>query len=207
MSNPPHGRSWISLLYACLFSREANWSAIGYIDNIAFPGVTLVIESQDIGLATGVLGSLRALGGAVAQALYTSVLNNELEKNIPKYVSPAVTSAGLPKSSLSSFVKALAGGSSVDGIPGVTNAVVDAGQAALKIAYARSFRIVFFCTIPFSVILITASIFVPNMESFLNYNVAKRLQSKEDAGSDEKPGVEPLGHSDPYAAEKKGQSV
>ena len=50
---------------------------IGWIDNTVFQGVTMVIEPQDIGLATGVMGSIRALGGAVAQALYVSILTNK----------------------------------------------------------------------------------------------------------------------------------
>ena len=37
--------------------------SIGYIDNISFPGVTLLFEAQDIGLATGALGSIRAMAG------------------------------------------------------------------------------------------------------------------------------------------------
>jgi len=49
-------------------------TAIGFVDNITFPGVTLVVEPQDIGLAGGVLGSIRACGRAIAQDLYTSVL-------------------------------------------------------------------------------------------------------------------------------------
>jgi hypothetical protein len=51
-------------------------TGIGFVDNITFPGVTLVVEPQDIGLAGGVLGSLCACSGAIAQALYVSVLQN-----------------------------------------------------------------------------------------------------------------------------------
>ncbi|KAL5340899.1 fungal trichothecene efflux pump [Aspergillus crustosus] len=156
--------------------------AIGYIDNITFPGVTLLVEPQDIGLATGVLGSLRALGGAVAQAVYTSVLDNELKKNIPKYVGTAATQAGLPSSSLSSLLAALSAGTSTESIPGATGAVIDAATAAMKIAYSRSFRVVFFTTVPFSVILIASSCFVPNMGDFIHLNVARRLQGGERGG-------------------------
>lgn len=139
--------------------------------------MTLVVEPQDIGLATGVLGSIRALGGAVAQALYVSVFVNKLNDNIPTYVVPAVTDAGLPSSSLTAFFAALTTGD-FSAVPGVTDAVLAALAPALKTAYARSFRIVFFCTIPFSVILIGASFLVPNMEKFLHNNVAKRLQGR-----------------------------
>ncbi|KAL4937901.1 hypothetical protein BDV06DRAFT_215544 [Aspergillus oleicola] len=168
--------------------------AIGYIDNISFPGVTLLVEPQDIGLATGVLGSLRALGGAVAQAVYVSVLDNKLRDNIPKYVGPAATVAGLPQSSLPGFLEALSSSTSVDGIPGATDSVIAAAQAALKIAYSQSFRIVFYCTIPFSVILIISSCFVPNMGSFVHYNVARRLQERVPDAAESKTEVQMIEH-------------
>lgn len=56
---------------------------IGWLDGITFPGVTLLWEAQDIGLATGVLGSIRALGGAVAQALYVSIRTNKVTPTSP----------------------------------------------------------------------------------------------------------------------------
>ncbi|KAL2851411.1 fungal trichothecene efflux pump [Aspergillus pseudodeflectus] len=165
--------------------------AVGYIENITFPGVTLVVEPQDIGLATGVLGSLRALGGAIAQAVYVSVLDNELQKNIPAYVGPAATSAGLPESSLAALLSALSASSgtsssSLDAVPGINDGIVAAASAAMKVAYSRSFRIVFFCTVPFSVVLIVSSCFVPNMGRFTHLNVARRLQGgKQEKGEGE----------------------
>lgn len=102
----------------------------------------------------------------------------------------AALAAGLPESSLPKFLTALSAGLSVGGIPGATSSVITAATAALKIAYAQSFRIVFFCTIPFSLILIVSSSFVPNMESFLHHNVAKRLQGVAGDSSDSKLDIE-----------------
>lgn len=73
---------------------------ISFVDNITFPGVTLAVEPQDIGLASGVLGSIRACGGVVAQGIYVSVLLNKLAVSLPKFVSPTVLLVGLPSSSL-----------------------------------------------------------------------------------------------------------
>ncbi|CAM1501738.1 Fc.00g037220.m01.CDS01 [Cosmosporella sp. VM-42] len=153
-------------------------TAVGYIENVAMPGVTLLWEPQDIGLATGVLGSIRALGGAVAQALYVSVLNNELTKNIPKFVTPAATESGLPADSLPSLFAGITAGSFTD-VPGITDKIIAAVSAALVKAYTNSFRLVFYTTIPFSCVLLIAACLVPNVEKFLTRNVAKRLQDKE----------------------------
>jgi hypothetical protein len=150
--------------------------SIGFVDNITFPGVTLVIQPQDIGLATGVLGSIRAAGGAIAQALYVSVLDNKLTIYLPEYVAPAATSAGLPESSLPSLFAGITAGSFTK-VPGITPEIIAVVTKQVTRAYISSFKVVFYVTVPFSVILILAACFVPNMEKFLGNNVAKRLQN------------------------------
>ncbi|PVI06057.1 fungal trichothecene efflux pump [Periconia macrospinosa] len=150
---------------------------IGWVDNIVFPGVTLLWESQDIGLATGVLGSIRAIGGAVAQTIYVSILNNKLTENLPKYVAPAATSAGLPESSLPALLKGIAmAGNLTQTVPGITPEIIAVAGVATQKAYLESFRVVFYATIPFGVVLIFFSALSPNFENVLSGNVAKRLQ-------------------------------
>ncbi|KAF2733064.1 fungal trichothecene efflux pump [Polyplosphaeria fusca] len=148
---------------------------IGWIDNITFPGVTLLWESQDIGLATGVLGSIRALGGAVAQTLYVSILTNKLATYLPELVTPAATGAGLSPDALPALFAGLATGN-LTAVPGLTPEIAAAAGAATQEAYIRSFRIVFYATIPFGVLLIVFCCLVPNFEKYLSMNVAKRLQ-------------------------------
>ncbi|KAF2396251.1 trichothecene efflux pump [Trichodelitschia bisporula] len=162
--------------------------AIGYVDNISFPGVTLVLGPEDIGLGTGVLGSIRALAGAVAQALYSSVLNNKLNTYMPQYVAPAATGAGLPESSLPALFAGITAGN-FSGVAGATDKVLAVVAAQVKHAYIDSFKMVFYATIPFSVILVISSYWVPNMEEFLHGNVARRLQQMGDKDGEAKEGV------------------
>lgn len=148
--------------------------------------MTLVWEPQDIGLATGVLGSIRSLGGAIATALYSSVLANELAKNLPRYVVPAATGAGLPESSVEALFAAITAGD-LSTVPGIRPDIIAAVGTAVKTAYTNSFRVVFYTTIPFSAILLLSAFLVPDMEKFLSHNVAKKLQDKTlDAGAYEK---------------------
>lgn len=148
---------------------------IGWIDNITFPGVTLVIAPQDIGLATGVLGSIRALGGAVAQALYVSILTNKAAIYIPKNVIPAATGTGLPVSSLPALFQGITLGN-FSAVPDITPQVIAATGIAVRDAYVTTFHYVFYATIPFSVLLIVACCYIPDMDKYLHNNVAKRLQ-------------------------------
>lgn len=91
-------------------------------------------EPQDIGLATGVLGSIRSMGGAIATALYSSVLANEVDKNLPKYVVPAATGTGLPESSVESLFAAITAGDLTE-VPGISPEIIAAVGSALKTAY------------------------------------------------------------------------
>jgi len=151
---------------------------IGYVDNITFPGVTMLVEAQDIGLATGALGSIRAMGGAIAQALYVSILQTKVAQYLPANVSPAATQAGLPQSSLPALFTAITAGN-LTTVPGITPAIIAVVGQEVQKSYVESFRIVFYATIPFGVLLIIFAALVPNMEKYLQGNVARRLQAKE----------------------------
>ena len=152
--------------------------ATGFIDNIAFPGVTLLWEPQDIGLATGILGSVRGLAGAIAQALYISLYTSKLAAYTPEYVTSAATGAGLAASSLPALYDALATGN-FTAVPGITPAIEGIVADAVLLANTNAFRFVFYITIPFSACLLVAACFVPNFEKYLSKNVAKRLQNSQ----------------------------
>jgi len=154
--------------------------AIGYNDDITFPGVTLVVEPQDIGVATGVMGSIRGLGGAVAQALYVSIQSNKLQLYMAQYVPDAAVGSGLPQSSLTALFQGITAGD-YSTVPGMNPNIAAAVGQAVKSAYKDSFVIVFYATIPFSIIMIIASAFIPNMEKNLHMNVAKKLQNTSDS--------------------------
>lgn len=114
-------------------------ASIGFVDNITFPGVTLVIEPQDIGLASGVLGSIRACGGAIAQALYVSLLQNKLALYLPEYVTPAALSAGVPSTSLPALFDANAIGN-FSSVPNINPELIQTVGVQVTRAYISSFR-------------------------------------------------------------------
>jgi hypothetical protein len=180
---------------ACFLAAEASLSAdgyakfiafglvstfcIGWLDNIVFPGVTLLYESQDIGLATGVLGSIRAIGGAVAQTVYVSVLTNKVAENLPAKVVPAATGAGLPASSIEALFAGITA-ADFSKVPGITPEIIAAVSVAVRDSYINAFHIVFYVTIPFGALLIFFACLSPNFEKYLSGNVAKRLQKLDE---------------------------
>lgn len=154
-------------------------TAVGYLENISFPGVTLLWEPQDIGLTTGVLGSIRGLGGAVAQALYSSIYGGKLAGYLPELVAPAAAAAGVPAESIPALLRSVAAGEDLSSVPGMTPEAAQAVGRAVVEANVRAFRMVFYSTVPFSFVVVAAACFVPDVERFLTQNVARRLQNKE----------------------------
>ncbi|KAF4954933.1 hypothetical protein FGADI_4933 [Fusarium gaditjirri] len=137
----------------------------------------LIACTADIGLVLGILGLIRALGGAIAQSLYVSILSNVLTWRMPEYVTTAATQSGLPTKSLPSLFEAI-NKSDYSDVPGINKAIINSvGDAVVK-AYTNSLHYVFCATIPFSCIMLVAACLVPDVQKFLTYNVAKRLQDK-----------------------------
>ena len=117
------------------------------------------------------------MGGAIAQSLYVTILLNKATSYTVKYVPPAAIEAGLPPKSITALFGALATGD-FTAVPGITPKIIAAVGGASQHAYASAFRMVFLATIPFSVLLVIAACFVPDMDKYLHNNVAKKLQGK-----------------------------
>ncbi|MCJ1372698.1 hypothetical protein MMC20_003923 [Loxospora ochrophaea] len=148
----------------------------GYIENLTQTAVALVWEPSAIGLVTSVLGSIRAIGGSVATAIYSSILSNKLGVYLPRYVAPAALSAGLPESSLPTLLAGIGAGADLSTtVPGATPAVLAAIAAPTKQAFQESFKVVFLATIAFSACLLAASVISPDMEKYMTGEVARRL--------------------------------
>lgn len=121
---------------------------IGIVEGLMFPGVTLIFEDQDIGVASGVLGSIRGMAGAIAQALYVSILTNKSSQYLASYVPPAATGAGLSADAVPAVFEGITAGS-FEAVPGITNQIIVAVGGAVQRAYADAFYWVFIAAIPF----------------------------------------------------------
>lgn len=129
---------------------------IGIVENITFPGVTFLVEDQDIGVAAGVLGSIRGMAGAIAQALYVSILTNKTTQYLTTFVPAAATGAGLSADAVPAVFEGITLGS-FSAVPGITPEIIAAVGAAVQRAYNNAFYWTFIAAIPFGKRLSVAS--------------------------------------------------
>jgi hypothetical protein len=104
--------------------------------------VQLASEDRHIGLATLVLGSIRAIGGSVAVTIYSSIMQNTIRKDAPTRVGKAVIPLGVSKETLHTLVPLLVGGRLKEAarVPGVSSQAVKAALDALKWTYTLVFQ-------------------------------------------------------------------
>lgn len=151
---------------------------IGWENGIAIAITTIEIPDQrDIGIATGIMGSLRSAMGSICAAIYTVVLTNRLANEIPKRVIPAVTEAGLPVESIPSYLQALTLGSAelLSQVMGITPSITSAGAAAYRLAATASYKTVFLTSIAFSGLSFICAWFVPNVDHRMTNEVSAVL--------------------------------
>ncbi|RAH43495.1 trichothecene efflux pump [Aspergillus brunneoviolaceus CBS 621.78] len=159
--------------------------AVGYLELITLIMCPLYCKPEDIGLASGFLGSAKQIFGTIATAIYVAILQNRITANLPTTVTHAATKAGLPSSSLTDLLEAVAAGTSaaLEAVPGMTTKILAAVADAEKTAYAMSFRTVFCVSIAFGGLSIIASLFSREVDTRLDGGVAAKLQGKGEGQS------------------------
>lgn len=152
----------------------------GYLDSVGLAMAGICIRDQrDIGTAIGITGSVRAGVSTIGTAVYTVILSSRLAKNLPAYVGPAVTAAGLPESSVAAFLGVLSASGNLTAVPGATGAVVVAGEAAYKLAKVQAYQTVFYSTLAFSGVAVILALCSPNVDDEMTEKVATTLHRQK----------------------------
>jgi len=150
---------------------------VGAIEGISFSTAPLCLEPEDIGLAAGMLGSVRSALSTIATAIYVAILTNKLNGYIPKYVGAAAAEAGLSAQSLTEVLSGFEIGKFT--FPGITSEVVNSLYSAYQKAYSKSFQVVYLASVAFGICAIVAAFFSPNMEHRFDGQVARRLHGRD----------------------------
>ena len=156
---------------------------VGYNEAIMLPIATIVIRDQgEIGTAAGLAGSVRSAISTVASTVYSVVLTIRLGQTIPTEVPAALVAAGLPVSSVASYMTAIAGGGKPEAlaaVEGLTPDILAAGATAYKFAYSHAYKTIFLTSIAFGVLAIICNLFVPNIDHLMTDAVAVTLTNRK----------------------------
>jgi len=194
---------WATVTAFCLFTifficmasttRDMNNPVWGYTVLLGAPlGIcltTLVVVAQlstprdQIAIASGLIISIRSVGGTVGLAIYNAVFiaqMNHLGENIANAVIPA----GLSPDNLGAFIGALTtqNQTALGTIPGVTGEIIGKGADALLDTYLLAFRYVWISAACFVAIAAVVAAFLFDPRKEFNMHIDAPLE-KEDGSS------------------------
>ncbi|KAH8652088.1 fungal trichothecene efflux pump [Xylariales sp. PMI_506] len=156
---------------------------------LSFTMLSLTLEDQtDIGVAVGLAGTFRLLGGAVATAVYSAILSTKFQAGIAGKMEDAIAQAGAAYSDglLAALVKAASTNTAAayGAVQGATPALVAAAEMATKLAYVDAFSVVYLSAIAFGAVAIVAAFFTVSTDRKLK-NMQQAVYLRGEKSEDE----------------------
>ncbi|TRX95059.1 hypothetical protein FHL15_004144 [Xylaria flabelliformis] len=147
---------------------------VGVIELTALAIAPLFCKPADIGLASGLLASIRSAGGSVAVTVYSTILSNRLKYTVPHNIGPVAIAAGLPEDQVPALASAVIGGSLAK-FPGLTDSVLKAVSSVLPTAYSQAFQTVYLASFGFGAIAIVGCLFAKDARDLLTDKVERKM--------------------------------
>lgn len=125
--------------------------------------------------ATGLGFSARAIGGAFGSAVLDAIINGKL-KSYATVVGGVALEAGLPKSSLSALLAALASGAGFSEVPGLNSTILEKTLDASHKEYAHAYRLAWASIIPFVILALVAIFFLKGVKELMTEKVEATVE-------------------------------
>lgn len=119
-------------------------TAVGIQASLLIVVVSVCTPNHLIASAVSVTSSARALGGSIGTVIFSVIFASKLENFIPDELSKDAIQAGLPSSSMTTFLQALLSGRKtvIMDVPGVNPSIITAAEHGVAKAYSHGFKFV-----------------------------------------------------------------
>ncbi|KAH7013643.1 major facilitator superfamily domain-containing protein [Ilyonectria destructans] len=140
----------------------------------------LSTPTELISIASGLMISMRSLGGTVGIAIYNAVFRNAVSQLGDK-IADAVVKAGLPTESVGQFVENMLrhNETGVVLVPGVTPDIIESGVHALQNTYVKGFQHVWITAAAFVSLSTLATVFLTDPTSEFNNKIDAPVEKDE----------------------------
>jgi hypothetical protein len=140
---------------------------------LSYTTVGLHVPQRELGLAYGLLGAMRYLGGAVGSTVFNTILTTKVAHYLPIRVAKAVIPLGFPAKDIEPLIQALASHVPAKLAP-FPKDVVAAAADAMRWGYSDSFCWVWYASVPFFVLSCILSPFVLDPSPYFTNHTAVR---------------------------------
>ena len=163
-----------------------------WITILSYAIASLHVPHSVLGVAMGLLGTFRAAGGGVGNAVYGAIFDNSFNTYAGSEIAAAAIQHGLRAEDLPLIIPQtieynLGIPGTLESIPGVTPVIREALQVAVRSAYGHAYKIVFVVSISFSVIALICGVFVEDASTYMTNHVQSAMPNhfKQQTGIDE----------------------
>lgn len=191
-------------LAAAIPQSRAAWSALQAFSVGPFALVVLAcyviaglnISLKHLGLATGLIGTFRSLGGSIGNAIFNAIIQGVVGSDLGPSIATAAFGAGYNDTNglellIPATMSTIVGiPNAFEDVPGVTASIEAAAVTAARQVYAKAFRMVFYATIPFGVIALILACFIRDPSIYLTNHTAIRMEREGIFGKGPTDGAE-----------------
>lgn len=162
---------------------------VGFIELASLSLAPLFCKASDIGLASGLLSSIRSAGSSVSVATYNAILTNRLATTLVANINSIAADAGIPDDKIPAIVAAIKTGT-IAKVPGLTPEMQAAVTQVVPTAYSQAFKTVYLASLAFGGIAIISSLFSKDVQEHLTDKVERKLHGRQKEVIVEEPGTE-----------------
>ena len=167
----------------------------GWITLNCYTAASLNVPQRDLGVAIGLVGTFRSLGGSIGSVIFASIFDQIAEKQVASRIASTAMNAGVNSETVAGLEESVR--LTILGVPGLAATfptlpagVFDACVSAARYGYAYGFRITWLVSIPFGVLATLAATSVRDPSKYFTNHVEIHL--KEKIGAKHKEGDEKL---------------
>ncbi|KIX03119.1 uncharacterized protein Z518_06669 [Rhinocladiella mackenziei CBS 650.93] len=173
----PHNINWVMAVQFLAML------PFGWITLNCYTTASLHVPQRDLGVAIGLIGTFRSLGGAVGSVIFSSIFGQVSAKQTVERITETALKANVSAPTLPALIEAV--DLTLVGVPGQAATVPDVSSSvfskcieAARLGYAYGFRITWLASIPFGVIAMVCAVAVRDPSKYFTNHVEIHLEKE-----------------------------
>ncbi|KAK2757513.1 trichothecene efflux pump [Colletotrichum kahawae] len=155
-----------------------------WVTILSYAIASLHVPHSNLGVAMGLLGTFRSGGGAVGNAIFNTIFQEKFREFAGEEIAAAAISNGLNPADLGIIIPAsieynLGNPRALLNVPSITPEIQEALKVAVRTAAGHAFKIVFYITIPFSVVALLCSLFVEDPTVYMTNHIQSAMDQDQ----------------------------
>lgn len=158
----------------------------GWITLNCYTTASLNVPQRDLGVAIGLIGTFRSVGGSIGSVIFSSIFLQTAKKEVAKRIAATAAASDVASFAVGDLVEAvdlalLGVPGAAATIPAVPTELFESCVRAARYAYAYAFRVTWLASIPFGVVALLAAIVVRDPSKYFTNHVEVHLEKKKKA--------------------------